>query len=195
MAQRSALYTFDADRVAWLETRMWEAYYAKQDLRLFLLLVRLVAQQFGLPWRRALRVALMLTRPAMRFARSRQDYDAVIPDIAAAYDRLRAECGASFDADTVAARELRWWVVHRHPSEAGVDGLTEAIADLYAAVYRLPPDAVREAAHLRAEAAFLCDTGRERDGVRGAGYWREVGDLLQRSYRSLKVAVQPASPA
>src|SRR5439155_1075238 len=53
MAQRSALYTFDADRVAWLETRMWEAYYAKQDLRLFLLLIRLVAQQFGLARLRA----------------------------------------------------------------------------------------------------------------------------------------------
>lgn len=188
------LTTFDADAVARLETRMWEAYYAKQDARLFLLLVRLVAQQFGLPWGRALRIALMLTRPAMRFARSRvrEDYEAVIPDIAAAYDRLRAECGASFDADAVAARELRWWIVHRHPSDAGADGLTEAIADLYAAVYRLPTERVREAARLRAEAALLCDTGRERDGVRGAPYWREVGDLLQQSYRALKTAVQPA---
>src|SRR3954464_15461588 len=155
-AHENPLVTFDAEAVAWLETRMWEAYYAKQDARLFLLLVRLVAQQFGLPWRRALRIALMLTRPAMRFARSgsRQDYGAVIPDIAAAYDRLRAECGASFDAETVAARELRWWIVHRHPAEAGADGLTEAIADLYAAVYRLPMEEMREAARLRAEAAL-----------------------------------------
>src|SRR5947209_1377863 len=106
MAQRSALYTFDADRVAWLETRMWEAYYAKQDLRLFVLLVRLVAEQFRLPWRRAFAVALMLTRPAMRFARARTNYEAVIPDIAAAYARIQAECGAHFDANEVAEREL-----------------------------------------------------------------------------------------
>jgi hypothetical protein len=188
------LTTFDADAVAWLETRRWEAYYAKQDARLFVLLVRLVGTQFGLPWGRALRIALMLTRPAMRFARSRsrRDYDPVIPDIAAAYDRLRAECGASFDADDVAARELQWWVVHRHPADAGAQGLTDAIAGLYAAVYRLPPATVREAAHLRAEAALICDAGREREGVRGAAYWREVGDLLRRSYRTLKIAVQPA---
>jgi hypothetical protein len=186
------LIAFDADAIAWLETRMWEAYYAKQDARLFILLVRLVAQQFGLPWRRALRIALMLTRPAMRFARTRHDYEAVIPDIAAAYDRLREECGAVFDAQAVAARELQWWIVHRHPSDAGEQGLTDAIADLYAAVYGLPVAAVHEAAHLRAEAALVCDAGREREGVRGAAYWRTVGNLLQRSYRSLKIAVQPA---
>jgi hypothetical protein len=192
--RENPLITFDADAVAWLETRMWEAYYAKQDVRLFMLLVRLVGTQFGLPWGRALRIALMLTRPAMRFARSRsrRDYDAVIPDIAAAYDRLRAECGASFDADAVAARELQWWIVHRHPSDAGAQGLTDAIADLYAAVYRLPPATVREAARLRAEAALLSDARRERDGVRGATYWTEVGELLRRSYRTLKTAVQPA---
>jgi hypothetical protein len=190
--RENPLTTFDADTVAWLETRMWEAYYAKQDARLFVLLVRLVAQQFGLPWGRALRIALMLTRPAMRFARMRHNYEAVIPDIAAAYDRLRAECGASFDADAVAARELQWWIVHRHPSDAGEHGLTEAIADLYAAVYHLPPPTVREAARLRAHAALVCDAGREREGVRGAAYWSDVGDLLRHSYRALKTAVQPA---
>lgn len=191
MARANPLQTFDADAVAWLETRMWEAYYAKQDARLFILLVRLVATQFGLPWKRALAIALMLTRPAMQFARTRGNYAAVIPDIAAAYKRLQEECGASFDAEAVAARELHWWIVHRHPSDAGEAGLTDAIADLYAAVYRLPPSTVREAARLRAQAAILCDKGRKRDGVRGAPYWQAVGDLLQCSYRTLKSAVQP----
>lgn len=190
-AEESPLYTFDADGVAWLETRMWEAYYAKQDVRLFLLLGRLVARQFALPWRRAFAVALMLARPAMRFARARSNYEATIPDIAAAYARIQADCGVVFDAEEVAARELQWWIVHRHPTEAGEAGLTEAIAALYAAVYRLPAARVREAARLRAKAAIVCDAGRKRDGVRGALYWREVSDLLQRSYRELKRAVQP----
>lgn len=193
MVRENPLYTFDADAVAWLETRMWEAYYAKQDARLFILLVRLVAQQFGLPWERAFRIALMLTRPAMRFARTRGNYEAVIPDIAAAYARLQTECGSSFDAEEVATRELQWWIVHRHPSEAGEEGLTDAIAALYAAVYCLPSSTMREAARLRAEAAILCDGGRERYGVRGAPYWHDVAALLQHSYRALKTAVQPAS--
>lgn len=189
--KENSLATFDADAIAWLETRMWQAYYAKQDARLFLLLVRLVAGQFGLPWARAVRIALMLARPAMHFARTRAAYEAVIPDIATAYTRLRDECGASFDADEVAAREVRWWIVHRHRAEMGAAALTDAIADLYAAVYRLPPSVVHEAARLRAEAAFVCDDGRDRYGVRGAPYWPEVGDLLQHSYRTLKAAVQP----
>ncbi len=189
--KENPLSTFDADAIARLETRMWEAYYAKQDARLFLLLVRLVARQFGLPWLRAVRIALMLTRPAMRFARTRAEYQAVIPDIAAAYRRLGDECGASFDADEVAAREMRWWIVHRDRSVMGAVALTDAIADLYAAIYRLPHDTVREAARLRAEAAFVCDDGRDRYGVRGAPYWQEVRGLLQRSYRALKMAVQP----
>ena len=193
--QENPLSTFDADAIAWLETRMWQAYYAKQDARLFLLLVRLVARQFGLPWARAVRIALMLARPAMRFARTRAEYKTAIPDIAAAYTQLQEECGASFDADEVAAQEVRWWIVHRHRSEMGETALTDAIADLYAAVYRLPPSVVREAARLRAEAAFVCDDGRDRYGVRGAPYWQEVGDLLRRSYRALKAAVQPASVA
>lgn len=186
------LTTFDADAVAWLETRMWEAYYAKQDARLFILLVRLIATQFGLPWGRAFAVALMLTRPAMRFARTRADYEAVIPDIAAAYERLRAESGGAFEAEEVAARELRWWIVHRQ-TDAGATELTEAIADLYAAVYRLPVERVHEAARLRAEAALVCDAGREQVGVRGAAYWREVGDLLRGSYRALRAAVNPTT--
>ncbi|MDQ2784026.1 MAG: hypothetical protein M3Y58_03365 [Chloroflexota bacterium] len=190
--KENPLAAFDADAIALLETRMWQAYYAKQDARLFLLLVRLVARQFGLPWGRAVRIALMLTRPAMQFARTRAEYEAVIPDIAAAYSQLQEECGASFDADEVAAREVRWWIVHRHRAEMGAAALTDAIADLYAAIYRLPPSVVREAARLRAEAAFVSDDGRERYGVRGAPYWREVGGLLRRSYRALKAAVQPA---
>jgi hypothetical protein len=144
-----------------------------------------------LPWSRALAVALMLTRPAMRFARMRTEYETVIPDIAAAYARVAAECGAPFDPHAVAERELQWWIVHRHPTEAGEEGLTEAIAALYAAVYRLPVDRVREAARLRAEAAIRCDTGRDDEGVRGASYWPKVGDLLRRSYRALFAAVQP----
>ncbi len=193
--KENPLCAFDADAIAWLETRMWQAYYAKQDARLFLLLVRLVARQFGLPWARAVRIALMLARPTMRFARTRAEYEAIIPDIAAAYRQLQEECGASFDADDVAAREMRWWIVHRQRAEMGAAALTDAIADLYAAIYRLPPSVVYEAARLRAEAAFVSDDGRERYGVRGAPYWQEVGDLLQRSYRALKAAVQPASVA
>ncbi len=190
----ATLYTFDADAVAWLETRMWEAYYARQDARLYVLLVRVLRSQFGLPAAEAVRVSLLWTRPAMHFARTRSNYAACIPDIATAYRAIQKRSGAPFDPDAVAAKELEWWIVHRHPQDAGISGLTDAIAQLYAALYRVSPDRVREAARLRAEACIVSDVGREAVGVRGAAYWREVHDLLRRSYRALRVAVQDAAP-
>ncbi len=99
-AAKHSLYTFDAAQIAWLETRMWEAYYARQDARLFLLLVRLMGSQFGVSWREAARIAIMLARPAMQFARMVLPPDppyaqpdtcdrrisGVIPDLTAAYE-------------------------------------------------------------------------------------------------------------
>ena len=45
-----SLRQFDADRLAALEVRMWQAYYAKERPRLFLLLVTLLHEQYRYPW-------------------------------------------------------------------------------------------------------------------------------------------------
>ena len=208
---KHSLYTFDAEQVAWLETRMWEAYYARQDARLFLLLLRLVGSQFAVPLRDAMRIAIMLTRPAMQFARMMPTPDSlranapithdasayafVIPGLTLAYEAIRVVNGAYFDAETVARAELQWWIVHRHPTHFSVNALTEAIAALYAAQYVTDIACVREAARLRAEAALICDVGRNSAKVRGAPYWREVYALLRQSYQSLRVAVADLAPS
>ena len=76
----------------------------------------------------------------------------------------------------------------------------EAIASLYAALYRLPPDAVAEAGRLRGLAAEARDRGAaaDPDGPAGAGraYWPEVARLLLASYRSLRRALddEPRAP-
>ncbi len=208
---KHSLYTFDAEQVAWLETRMWEAYYARQDARLFLLLLRLVGSQFAVPLRDAMRIAIMLTRPAMQFARMVPTPDSlpanapimhdalayafVIPGLTLAYEAIRVVNGAYYDAETAARAELQWWIVHRHPTHFGVNALTEAIAALYAAQYVTDIACVREAARLRAEAALICDIGRKSAKVRGAPYWREVYALLRQSYQSLRVAVADLAPS
>ena len=208
---KHALYTFDAEQVAWLETRMWEAYYARQDARLFLLLIRLVGSQFGVSLRGATRIAIMLTRPAMQFARivstpnslranvpiiyDVSAYTSIIPGLTLAYEAIRVVNGAYYDAETVARAELQWWIIHRHPTHFGVNALTEAIAALYAAQYVTDTAHVREAARLRAEAALICDVGRQGGRVRGATYWREVHALLRQSYQSLRVVVVDLAPS
>lgn len=128
-------------------------------------------------------------------AHTAADYEFVIPDLTAAYEEIRIVNGAPFDAEAVARAERHWWIVHRHPTPFGADALTEVIAALYAAEYVTDSARVREAARLRAEAAIVCDAGRESGQVRGALYWHEVHDLLRQSYRALRAAVADLAPA
>jgi len=182
---------FDPDRLADLETGMWKAYYRRQPARLFGLLVKGVREQARTSWPRALAASLFWTRAAAQFARSTGDYDRFAPDIARGYRLLGLP--PSVDAEEVARRELRWWVVRREIGLAAGQAAGGAITRLYAALYELPESAVSEAGRLRAEAAEVRDRGAtdDPDGPtgRGAAYWAEVARLLRESYRELKRAV------
>lgn len=101
------------------------------------------------------------------------------------------------NADEVARRELRWWVVRREIGLAAGDAAGSAIAELYAELYDVPVAAVAEAGRLRGLAAEVRDRGAtaDPDGPtgRGAAYWPEVRRLLLASYRSLKAAISPTT--
>jgi len=182
---------FDADRLADLETGMWKAYYRRQPARLFGLLVKAVREQADATWPRALAASLFWTKAAAQFARSTGDYDRFAPDIARGYRLLGLP--PSVDAQEVAQRELRWWVVRREIGLAAGQAAGDAITQLYAALYELPESAVAEAGRLRGEAAEVRDRGAtdDPDGStgRGAAYWPGVARLLRESYRELKRAV------
>ena len=127
---------FDPDRLADLETAMWKAYYRRQPARLFGLLLEGLREQGQRSWPRAIAASLYLTRAAARFARSTGDYDRFVPDIARGYRLLGLP--ADVDADEVARRELRWWVVRREIGLAAGQAAGDAITRLYAAIYELP---------------------------------------------------------
>jgi hypothetical protein len=183
---------FDADRSATLETRMWKAYYRRQPARLFGWLVLALREQAGASWPTALIASVQLTRAAAGFARATGDYDRYASDVAGAYRRLGLP--ADVDAEDVARRELRWWVVRREIGLAAGEAAGDAITRLYAALYdELPESRVAEAGRLRGLAAAVRDRGAsaDPDGPKGSGraYWPEVARLLRDSYRSLKAAV------
>ncbi len=187
---------FDPDRLAALETRMWKAYYRRQAARLFALLVRANREQAGASWPRAVAAAVLLARAAAGFGRSTGDYDRFLPDIVRGYRALGLP--PDVDAEAVALRELRWWVVRREIGLAAGGAAGEAIAQLYAALYGLPVGAVAEAGRLRGLAAEVRDRGAtaDPDGPAGDGrtYWPEVARLLRASYRSLRGALDDARP-
>lgn len=190
---------FDADRLADLETAMWKAYYRRQPVRLFGLLIQGLRAQAHASWPRALAAAFFLTKGAAGFARATGDYDRFAPDIARGYRLLGLP--QNIDAVEVAKRELRWWVVRREIGLAAGAAAGEAITRLYAALYDLPESIVAEAGRLRGEAAEVRDRGAVADPegqrARGLAYWPEVARLLRRSYRELHRAlgsVEPADP-
>ena len=178
---------FDPDQLAALETGMWKAYYRRQPARLFGLLIRGIREQAHTSWPRALAASLLLTKAAVGFGRSTGAYDRFGPTIARAYRVLGLP--ADVDAQEVARWELRWWVVRREIGLAAGHAAGEAISRMYASLYHLPIERVREAGRLRGIAAEIRDRGATDDpdgpAGRGVAYWPEVGRLLTESYRSL----------
>ena len=185
---------FDPDRLAVLETRMWKAYYRRQPARLFVTLIDALRAQARVSWPRALAASLLLTRAAAGFARVTDDYERFAPDIGRAYRLLGLP--DHVDAEAVARRELRWWVVRREIGLAAGAAAGESITDLYAALYDVSRERVAEAGRLRGLAAEIRDRGAtgDPDGPRGPGsaYWPEVARLLRASYRSLKAGLATA---
>jgi len=182
---------FEPDRLAALETAMWKAYYRRQPARLFGHLVQGLREQAHASWPRALVASLFLTKGAAGFARASGDYERFAPDIARGYRLLGLP--KTVDADEVARRELRWWVVRREIGLAAGAAAGDAITRLYAALYDVPDTAVAEAGRLRGVAAEIRDRGANADpvGATGAGrtYWPEVARELRASYRALHVAL------
>jgi hypothetical protein len=178
---------FDPDRLADLETAMWKAYYRRQPARLFGLLIQGLREQAHASWPRALAAGFFLTKGAAGFARATDGYDRFAPDIARGYRLLGLP--THIDAEEVARRELRWWVVRREIGLAAGAAAGEAITRLYAAIYALPESVVSEAGRLRGEAAEVRDRGANADPAgpraRGLACWPEVAQLLRRSYREL----------
>lgn len=185
---------FDPDRLARIELRAWKAYYRRQPLRLFALLILANRAQAGAGWVPAVIGAVWLARAASRFASAQGDYDRFLPDIERGYRALGVARASVAD---VARRELRWWVVRREIGLAAGPAAGEAIADVYAALYGLPIEAVAEAGRLRGTAAEVRDRGAAADpdgpAGRGAAYWPEVARLLVDSYRSLRRALDARS--
>lgn len=186
-----SIRVFDADRVADLELRMWQAYYAKQRVHLFALLVTLLHEQYRYPWGTASVEGFHLARAAATFAETKPNtnprgYEVVLPDLEAAYRTAKNWLRAGFDPRSVARAELAWWVARRLPGSNHPAHVGELMADEYALLYETPRSRVLRAAMLRAEAAAI------RDDTAASPDWAVIGDLLRQSYRELLAGVNMA---
>jgi hypothetical protein len=182
-----SLRQFDADRLASLEIRMWQAYYATERARLFGLLVTLLHEQYHFSWAMAAVQGFHLARAAATFGDLKDHYEVVLPDLEAAYARVRVWTGSTFDAAAVARAELAWWEARRVPGRNSAEQVGGLIAEEYALLYESSPEAMAAPALLRAQAAALRDAHADNPD------WRTIARLLQQSYRELRLALASAN--
>lgn len=178
-----SLREFNADRLADLELRMWQAYYAKSRVRLFGLLVTTLREQYHYSWTTATAEGFHLARAAATFGDATSGYERVLPDLEAAYATAARWHRAGFDPRAVARAELAWWVARRTPRRNAPEQVGELIAEEYALLYEAPVGDVRRAGLLRAEAAAL------RDKEAASPDWAAIGLLLTDSYRALRAGL------
>ena len=178
---------FEPARLANLEVRMWQAYYAKERARLFGLLVTMLHEQYRYSWATAAIEGFHLARAAATFGDVHGGYEAVLPDLEAAYAQARSWTGAQFDPRAVARAELAWWVARRTPGQNSAEQIGALIAQEYALLYETTPENVAEPAFLRARAAAL------RDQQAASPDWDTIGRLLRASYDELLHALASAN--
>lgn len=194
--------TFDPDRVAALETASWKAYYDRDWLTMARVLVVLHREQFGLSWFRALLSTIRSSRAAIVFAPLEgSDPDKARRLLVPYYNDVRDALGISAGAETLAEREVEYWVVHRRlarerkanlaasgpDSLADIEPMVVAFARLHAALFDSTPEAMRASAEYRALAAKAVDriSGGYSDDI--PGDWARTEDYLQRAYRAIAV--------
>ena len=184
-----SIRVFDPDRTANLELRMWQAYYGKERLRLFALLVTLLREQYHYPWTTALGEGFHLARAAATFGDMRcsgppescaAQYTAVLPDLERAYRTAAEWLHAGFAPREVAKSELAWWVARRIPGQNDPGHVGQLIAEEYALLYDAPVADMMRAGVLRAEA------GAVRDEQAARPDWPAIERLLIDSYRDLR---------
>ncbi|HEV7642490.1 MAG TPA: hypothetical protein VGO50_00985 [Pyrinomonadaceae bacterium] len=181
---------FDADEVARLDTAMWRSYYRRQRFKLYRELTELLQKQYRLPfWRRQL-TAFYATKAAFVFkdGKNREDYEKALPDVERFYGEIHDLSTTDFDLRKAAKLELEWWIVHRERKKYQEGDLARALAETAAAVYNQPVEDFMEHGTLRAEAMNIRDNKAEQGGVTEQD-WQNIDDLLHRSWRSLRDAV------
>ncbi len=175
--------TFTPDRIADLEVDMWQAYYRKENLRLFRGLMQTLHEQYHYSWVQGGITGFYLARAAATFGNARSDYEQVLPDLECAFTRIRDWTSSSFDPAALARAELAWWVARRDPVAKDPENVGRLMAEANALLFAVPAAAVLNASTLRARAGRLRDDGGEQAD------WATVSTLLHQSWRDLHKAV------
>jgi len=128
--------SFDADKIAQSETKMWQAYYAGNKTKIGIELIYLLRNQYGLHLFEAKQIGELFASAAMKFRSAKGDYEnLVLGDLTEAYLLIKKATGRSFNPKKTARAELAWWVARRTPGQDSVNQVGQKIAELYTLIY------------------------------------------------------------
>ncbi|MFN8492329.1 MAG: hypothetical protein U0350_32310 [Caldilineaceae bacterium] len=186
---------FNPEKVAYYEKAGWEAYYDRQWLRCFRLLVQLNREQFRMPFWTALTAALDTVRASIAFAPVDNDVPKATFALERFYAKARQSLGIAAEAKTLAALEMDYWIVHRqlavrrqqNQADEDIEPMIDSLTKLHAALFAGAPEAMRRSAEWRALAAKTVDriTGRYSTNV--PEDWRQVEDYLRKAYQAVNM--------
>lgn len=150
-----------ADRIARVETGLWEAYYNREWLREFRLLIAMHREFFG------------MGAIAADLAERELHYWIVHREVAR---RRLAEVEAGRPVDD--------------PEPAEIAPVIDAFAALHAGLFNSTPEAMHESAVHRARATAVVDRISGRYSPDVAADWARVEMLLQQAYRAIETAAK-----
>ena len=181
------LREFNPERVAKIETEMWQAYYRHNFLKLFILLLRLVHNQFQLGYFYTIKTAYYSAIAAIIFRKSRgkENKDLLEKKLTKFFKNVSAVAQDKFDYQKAAELELQWWMVDRYPEKYPIDR-RNALGKAMASVYNIDPEKLATYSEYRAQAMELQD---EAEKENKEADWGKVQSLLLASYESLYKAI------
>lgn len=191
MQPDSPMRTFDPRKVARYEKENWVAYYDKDWPTLLRVSVSMVKHAFGLSWGQAVYGAYLVARAEIAAAPfPDNDIPTALAYMRRFYAFLKRVHHEEFDVYEAARLEVNWWVVHRQLFDTDDKGpLVQALTDLYAAAYSVPPEWVQAAAYHRAQAMVYSDRWVRAERPRASPLLEREEEELVLSYEALREAV------
>lgn len=181
---------FNPYKVAYYEKSGWKAYYDRDWVRAFKLMVALNREEFHMPFFTAVSAALDIVRASIAFAPVDNDVPKATEYLRRFYEKARRTSGLKADAATLARLEMDYWVVHRNlaierkrdPALENIAPMVDSLINLHTALFGISGEAARRSAELRAQAAQAVDriTGRYSTDVEND--WQQVESYLQKAY-------------
>ncbi|HEY4688172.1 MAG TPA: hypothetical protein VIK33_02585 [Anaerolineae bacterium] len=187
----SPMRTFDPVKVGRYEKENWVAYYQKRWLKLLRVSIGMVGHAFGLSLPQAMYGAYLVARAEIAAAPfPDNDIPTAEKYMRRFYAFVKRIHREDFDPDEAARLDVNWWVIHRQLfGKAENEELIDALAKLYATMYRVPYESVRQAAYHRAQAMLYSDQWIEEGKDGNSPLLAQEEEELIKSYTALREAV------